>query len=62
MVLLAIGWKGVAVLTLNERVILSCNWSECSLALGVSGLKVSSERESITLRGLQLYEIYSLCG
>jgi hypothetical protein len=56
-----VGWKGVSVLTLNEHRVFSCSWADCSLTLGTAGLRVSTEKESITLKGLQLYETYSLC-
>jgi hypothetical protein len=54
-VMVGVSWTGMNVLTLNERAMFRCEWAECSLSLGTGGLRICSEGESITVRGLQLY-------
>lgn len=54
-VMVGVGWLGINILSLNGIPVFHSSWSDCSISLGTAGLTISTEDESITLKGLQLY-------
>jgi hypothetical protein len=60
-VMVGVGWSAITILSLNGVPVFRSSWADCSISLGTAGLSIATEDESITLKGLQLYEAYWLC-
>jgi hypothetical protein len=54
-VMAGLNWQGITILSLNAIPVFCSSWADCSISLGTSGLTLSTDDESITLKGLQLY-------
>lgn len=54
-VMVGLNWQGVTILSLNAIPVFGSSWEDCSISLGTAGLTISTNEESITLKGLQLY-------
>lgn len=54
-VMVGLNWQGITILSFNAITVFRSNWADCSISLGTFGLTLSTDDESITLKGLQLY-------
>jgi hypothetical protein len=57
-VVVGMGWKGLVILSFNERIIMKGSWDYLTFCLGSLGLKIFSDSQEIILKCAQLYEIY----